>query len=326
MGNTQGTGGWLFRSLPDYIPHEVWACPAPACRAVALVLPMIAVVVRNPTERAALSPTNTLTQRTEGEEPERETTAQRPQYQPSLRGGIIHSNHGRTTRISVPDAICGTNTRNYEPGTYLDDDPLAKRVREATEDASLYHREASRCRGIYRVSVSGAPATILQLRNERRNHQMTYILALLCQKKPLPRLQVPRVFYCVVYRHRTTVDWGTSLRVRIRDARLVVALCPAITISPDLLQPILLPLEVLTDDTKRNNHHHIGSAMVVVLLERPRGQIGKRVTRRDCANASPVPACMSLARNPNLHGGDACLLVLRLVHAGLDLRVARAMW
>ena len=32
--------------------------------------------------------------------------------------------------LSIPDAICGTSIRNYEPGTYLDSNPLAE-CREA---------------------------------------------------------------------------------------------------------------------------------------------------------------------------------------------------
>lgn len=62
---------------------------------------------------------------------------------------------------------------NYEPGTYLDRDPLAE-GEEATEACPL--SPILRCRGIYRAS--GAPARHNSpAPDKRRNHQMTYNLA-----------------------------------------------------------------------------------------------------------------------------------------------------
>ena len=64
--------------------------------------------------------------------------------------------HIYPTRIPYVEPSVG----NYEPGTYLDRDPLAE-GEEATEARSL--SPILQCRGIYRVSGL-QPATILQPR------------------------------------------------------------------------------------------------------------------------------------------------------------------
>ncbi|KAH8979297.1 hypothetical protein EDB86DRAFT_2836012 [Lactarius hatsudake] len=88
------------------------------------------------------------------------------------------------------------------------------------------------------------------------------------------------------------VDWGTHPRIRIRNARLVVALCPAVTISPNT---------PWTDQ-------EIGS--------------------RDGIAPMHPSYLHGSTRDPDLHGRDACLPVLCLVYAGLDPldQVAQDMW
>ncbi|KAH8989408.1 hypothetical protein EDB86DRAFT_3198019 [Lactarius hatsudake] len=212
--------------------------------------------------------------RTEGEEPEREP-ATRGFEDPSISEATRLDGWARSAQITDGRPASLSQMPYVEAR-------LEITSREASEDANPLSSPRNAAASTVRLH---APATILQ-----------------------PRMNdIPRVFYCVapsVNREQMIsitgcgispsyiVDWGTHPRIRIRNARLVVALCPAVTISPNT---------PWTDQ-------EIGS--------------------RDGIAPMHPSYLHGSTRDPDLHGRDACLPVLCLVYAGLDPldQVAQDMW
>ncbi|KAH9175118.1 hypothetical protein EDB89DRAFT_1904019 [Lactarius sanguifluus] len=213
-----------------------------------------------------------ITVRTEGEEPELEP-ATRGFEDPSISEATRLDGWARSAQITDGRTAYLSQMPYVEPR-------LEIMSREASEDANPLSSPRNAAASTVRLH---APATILQPRmNDNRQ-----------AKEPAPHdehSQIPRVFYCVApsangeqmisvtgcgISPSYIVDWDTRPRIRIRNARLVVALCPAVTISP----LIILPLAVLTTFI----------AICSATARKPRGQIRKWVTRRDCANAFLVP-------------------------------------
>lgn len=152
-----------------------------------------------------MSLANIPAQRTEGEEPEREP-ATRGFEDPSISEATRLDGWARSTQIMDGRPAYLSQMPYVEPRLEITSRvPILTMIHSRNVFRKLRRRKpfvlASQCRGIYRsppCSSHNSPAP-----DERRNHQMTSILALPCQKRFRVSLQVTNTEGCRASHQKT---------------------------------------------------------------------------------------------------------------------------